>query len=85
MLSRNPRPPLTHPRRRSDGLWRHQDASMLPDDAYPQFFALGDGCRVWDVNARRTTPGSSSEVGAAGVRFGEEGLCENDAEDARAS
>lgn len=31
------------------GMWGHQKASLLPE-GYPQFFARGDGARVWDVD-----------------------------------
>lgn len=30
-------------------MWGHQNAANLPE-GYPQFFARGDGCRVWDVD-----------------------------------
>jgi glutamate-1-semialdehyde 2,1-aminomutase len=33
------------------GMFGHLDASQLPS-GYPQFFARGDGCRVWDANGR---------------------------------
>lgn len=33
------------------GMYGHLDATRLPD-GYPQFFARGDGCRVWDVDGR---------------------------------
>ena len=32
-----------------DGMWGHMNATRLPP-AYPQFFARGDGCRLWDVD-----------------------------------
>ena len=31
------------------GMWGHQNAANLPE-GYPQFFARGEGCRVWDVD-----------------------------------
>ena len=31
------------------GMYGHQNAAALPDD-YPQFFARGRGCRIWDVD-----------------------------------
>ena len=31
------------------GLWGHQNAARLPA-GYPQFFARGEGCRLWDVD-----------------------------------
>ncbi len=34
-----------------NGMWGHQNASMLPE-GYPQFFSRGQGCRVWDVDGR---------------------------------
>jgi glutamate-1-semialdehyde 2,1-aminomutase len=33
------------------GMWGHLNAARLPDN-YPQFFARGEGGRVWDVNGR---------------------------------
>lgn len=33
------------------GIWGHQNADRLPA-GYPQFFARGKGCRVWDVDDR---------------------------------
>ena len=34
------------------GLWGHQNAAALPEN-YPQFFAKGDGCRLWDVDGNQ--------------------------------
>ncbi|HEX3499832.1 MAG TPA: aminotransferase class III-fold pyridoxal phosphate-dependent enzyme, partial [Stellaceae bacterium] len=31
------------------GMWGHMNAANLPE-GYPQFFARGEGCRVWDVD-----------------------------------
>ncbi len=31
------------------GMWGHQSTKILPE-GYPQFFARGEGCRVWDVD-----------------------------------
>src|SRR5258708_7382438 len=31
------------------GMWGHQNAANLPE-GYPQSFALGEGCRIWDVD-----------------------------------
>jgi glutamate-1-semialdehyde 2,1-aminomutase len=31
------------------GMWGHQDASRLPD-GFPQYFARGEGSRIWDVD-----------------------------------
>jgi glutamate-1-semialdehyde 2,1-aminomutase len=31
------------------GMWGHQNAANLPE-GYPQFFARGEGCRIWDVD-----------------------------------
>jgi glutamate-1-semialdehyde 2,1-aminomutase len=31
------------------GMWGHMSAANLPE-GYPQFFARGEGCRVWDVD-----------------------------------
>jgi glutamate-1-semialdehyde 2,1-aminomutase len=31
------------------GLWGHQNAAALPE-GYPQYFARGEGCRLWDVD-----------------------------------
>jgi glutamate-1-semialdehyde 2,1-aminomutase len=31
------------------GMWGHLHAAKLPE-GYPQFFARGDGCRLWDVD-----------------------------------
>lgn len=31
------------------GMWGHMGARILPE-GYPQFFARGDGCRLWDVD-----------------------------------
>ena len=33
------------------GMWGHQNAARLPE-AYPQYFARGEGCRLWDVDGR---------------------------------
>ncbi len=33
------------------GMWGHLNAAPLPP-GYPQFFARGDGCHVWDVDGR---------------------------------
>ncbi|MFC3127436.1 aminotransferase class III-fold pyridoxal phosphate-dependent enzyme [Pseudoroseomonas globiformis] len=33
------------------GLWGHLNAARLPQ-GYPQFFARGEGCRLWDVDGR---------------------------------
>ena len=33
------------------GMWGHQNAANLPE-GYPQFFARGDGARIWDVDGR---------------------------------
>jgi glutamate-1-semialdehyde 2,1-aminomutase len=33
------------------GMWGHQNAARLPAD-YPQYFARGEGCRVWDADGR---------------------------------
>ena len=33
------------------GMWGHQHAARLPE-GYPQYFARGEGCRVWDVDGR---------------------------------
>ena len=34
-----------------NGMWGHMNAARLPA-AYPQFFARGEGCRLWDVDGR---------------------------------
>src|SRR3546814_13196551 len=31
------------------GMWGHQKATQLPE-GYPQFFARGEGAKVWDVD-----------------------------------
>lgn len=31
------------------GMWGHLHAARLPE-GYPQFFARGEGCRLWDVD-----------------------------------
>ncbi len=31
------------------GMWGHQDASRLPD-GFPQYFARGEGSRIWDID-----------------------------------
>src|SRR5271155_5245797 len=33
------------------GMWGHMTAARLPPE-YPQFFARGQGARLWDVNGR---------------------------------
>jgi len=33
------------------GMWGHLNAAALPSN-YPQFFARGEGCRLWDVDGR---------------------------------
>jgi glutamate-1-semialdehyde 2,1-aminomutase len=33
------------------GMWGHMNAARLPPE-YPQFFARGQGARLWDVNGR---------------------------------
>ncbi|WP_439816926.1 aminotransferase class III-fold pyridoxal phosphate-dependent enzyme [Zavarzinia sp. CC-PAN008] len=33
------------------GMWGHMSAARLPAN-YPQFFAKGQGCRLWDVDGR---------------------------------
>ena len=33
------------------GLWGHLNAAKLPP-GYPQYFARGEGCRLWDVDGR---------------------------------
>jgi glutamate-1-semialdehyde aminotransferase len=36
---------------RTRGMTGHLNAAYLPP-GYPQFFARGDGCRLWDVDGR---------------------------------
>jgi glutamate-1-semialdehyde 2,1-aminomutase len=33
------------------GMWGHQNAARLPA-GYPQYFARGEGCRIWDADGR---------------------------------
>jgi len=33
------------------GMWGHMNAARLPPE-YPQYFARGQGARLWDVNGR---------------------------------
>jgi glutamate-1-semialdehyde 2,1-aminomutase len=33
------------------GMWGHQNAARLPE-SYPQYFARGEGCRIWDADGR---------------------------------
>jgi len=33
------------------GMWGHMNAARLPPE-YPQYFARGEGARIWDVNGR---------------------------------
>jgi glutamate-1-semialdehyde 2,1-aminomutase len=65
------------------GMWGHQNAANLPE-GYPQFFARGEGCRIWDVDGNEYVDFMCSwgpivlghrhpEVEAAAWRQGEQG------------